>query len=132
MRLGICFVILLMCMQLAGCVSGIRSPEARIDGTSDASFDKSFTEVLQPLSAEKRRGLALALLSVLLPQNCLKPDAVMALTFFPASNERKADIRSCRTQLNGESYQEIIDAGNAKGSGATVPARASDSSIASH
>jgi hypothetical protein len=100
-------------MSLAGCASGIRSPDARIDGTSEASFDRSYVQVVQPLSPEKRRRFALALFSVLLPQKCLSSEAVIALTFLPASADRKAELRTCRVPLNGKSYQDIIDAADA-------------------
>jgi hypothetical protein len=99
-----------MAIGLTACTTGTRSPEARIDGTSEEAFDRSYARVVQHVATDKRRQLALDLLSVLLPQNCLRPEAVLYLTFFPASPDRKAEIRTCRVPLNGMSYQDIVDA----------------------
>ena len=121
MRIAPTCVFSLVAIGLASCASSIRSPDARIDGTSDASFDRSYIEVLQPLSSEKRRRFALALFSVLLPQNCLSSEAVIALTFLPASADRKAELHTCRVPLNGKSYQDIIDAADAKVGGFSDP-----------
>jgi hypothetical protein len=113
-------VFFMVVMQLVACVSGDRAPVVRIDGSSDAAFDHSYRQLLQPLSPDQRRRLALALLSALLQQNCLGTDAVMELTFFPAAPDREAQLRSCRAALNGKSYQDLIDAADAKAAAASV------------
>jgi hypothetical protein len=49
-----------------------------------------------------------------LPESCLSSEAVVALTFLPATAERKAGLRTCRAQLNGKSYRDIVEAADAK------------------
>lgn len=112
---------LLCALWLCGCAatSTAAKDAPRIDGTSDASFDSSYAQVIRPLSPQERRQFALALFSVLLPDQCLSPPALLGLTFLPASTERGADLRSCRTQLSGKSYSDIIDAANEKGHAAS-------------
>jgi len=113
------YVFFMVAMQLAACASSSRAPVPRIDGTSEASFDHSYVQLVQPLSQDQRRRLALALLSALLQENCLSTDEVLALTFLPASADREAQLRSCRAQLNGKSYQDLVDAADAKAAGAS-------------
>lgn len=102
---------------LAGCVAttpGARSDGPRLDGSSEASFDSSFAKVVRPLSAEDRRQLALALFGVLLAEKCLSANAILELTVLPVSTDRPADLHTCRTQLKGMSYRDIIDADKEK------------------
>jgi hypothetical protein len=107
----------LCALCLCGCAA--TSPggttDARIDGTSETSFDRSYDQVIRPLSPGERRQFALALFSVLLPDKCLGSDAVLELTFLPVSADRTAHLRSCRTQLDGKSYRDIINAANKNG-----------------
>lgn len=86
----------------------------RIDGTSDSAFDQSFAKLVKSLNGYKPRELALGLFTVLLPQNCLSTDAVMYLTFKPVTPKDAPIIRSCRAYLDGKSYQDIINAADAK------------------
>src|SRR5258708_8601321 len=102
---------------LVGCAAtspGARSSDPRIDGSSEASFDSSYSKVVRPLSAGDRRQFALALFSVLLADNCLSGNAIIELTFLPLSTDRPADLHTCRAQLNGKSYRDIIDAAKEK------------------
>jgi hypothetical protein len=110
---------------LVGCVAttpGARSDEPRLDGSSEASFDSSFAKVVRPLSAKDRRQLALALFGVLLAEKCLSSNAILELTFLPVSTDRPADLHTCRTQLKGMSYRDIIDADKEKERGSHTSA----------
>lgn len=110
----------LFVLWVCGCAAstGVKV-DPRIDGTSEASFDSSYAQIIRPLSPAERRQFALALFGVLLPAKCLSSDAVLALTFLPVSPERAADLRPCRTQLSGKSYREILDAAGEKGGAAS-------------
>jgi hypothetical protein len=102
---------------LVGCTTtspGARSGDPQIDGSSEASFDSSYAKVVRPLSAADRRQLALALFGVLLGDKCLSTNAILELTFLPVSTDRPADLHTCRAQLNGMSYRNIIDAAKEK------------------
>ena len=108
-------------LWLCGCAA--TSPggktDPRIDGSSEASFDRSYDQVIRPLSPGERRQFALALFAVLLPDQCLGSDALLELTFLPVSADRTPHLRSCRTELDGKSYRDIIDAANIKGGAAS-------------
>jgi hypothetical protein len=65
---------------------------------------------VRPLSAADRRQLALALFGSLVADKCLSTNATLELTFLPVSTDRPADLHTCRAQLNGMSYRDIIDA----------------------
>ena len=95
-------------------VSNVLAGTSRIDGTSEEAFDRSYTKLVRKLSQQEQRRLALALLSALLPEKCLSSDMVIALTFLPVSAEHRDGLRPCRAQLNGKSYQDLIEAADAK------------------
>ena len=102
---------------LVGCASssqGVRAGDPQIDGSSEASFRSSYARVVRPLSAAERRQLALALFGLLLGDKCLSTDGTIELTFLPVSIDRPADLHTCRAQLNGMSYRNIIDAAKEK------------------
>jgi hypothetical protein len=105
-----CLGIALLCVTVS---AGAKEPR-RIDGTSDASFDKSYGRLVQSLPAAERREFALAVFSVLLPHSCLTLDAVMSLTFLPASPKDAAGIRPCRGMLHGKSARDITEEANSK------------------
>ena len=113
MRLALTLVASLL-LGAYGCESIPKADDLRIDGTSEGSFDQSYAKIVQKLSPQEQRRFALALFTVLLPEKCLSSEAVLALTFLPASPERKAELRTCRAQLNGKSYQDIVEAADAK------------------
>ena len=110
MRLALTLVLIVVC----GCASSPKADNLRIDGTSDASFDKSYVSLVQTLSPQEQRSFALALFGVLLPEKCLSPEGVFVLTFLPASPEHAPQLRTCRAQLNGKSYQDIVVAADSK------------------
>ena len=90
----------------------------RIDGSSDASFYRSFAEVLRRIPAGARRELALSLFGVLLDKSCLSSTAMFELTFLAVSAGRPADLHTCRSHLNGMSYKDFIDSAKEKASDA--------------
>lgn len=102
--------------------AGAKEPR-RIDGTSEASFDKSYGRLVQSLPATERRKFALALFSVLFPHGCLTSDAAISLTFLPASPKDMAGIRPCRGVLHGKSSQDITEEANSKASAARSASR---------
>ena len=95
-----------------------RPGDLRIDGSSAASFDRSFAELLRRIPAEARRELALSLFGVLLDKRCLSSTAILELTFLAVSADRPADLHTCRSYLNGMTYKDIIDAAKEKESDA--------------
>jgi hypothetical protein len=84
---------------------------ARLDGSADAVFEKSFARLVRSLKTPERRTLALGLFGALLKHECLAPDAVVRLTFLPVEPRDGKAIRPCREHLHGMSYPEILKAG---------------------
>ena len=104
---SVCLSITLVCASTA--VSA-REP-VRIDATSEASFDASFAKLVRSLKSSDRRALALGLFGALLPHECLAPEAIIRLTFYPVEPKDAQAIRPCREYLHGMSYAEILEAG---------------------
>ena len=94
---------------------GIAPAEAkepvRIDGTTEASFERSFAKMVRSLKAPERRKLALGLFGALLKHECLAPETVIQLTFFPVAPRDGPFIRPCREHLHGMSYSDVLHAG---------------------
>jgi len=102
---------------IAGCAStshGAGPGDPRLDGSSDASFIRSYAKVVRPLAAGERRQFALALFGLLLGKECLSSNALIELMFLPVSTDRPANLRTCRDHLDGMSYRDIIDAQKAR------------------
>jgi len=89
-----------------------RALNTPIDGSSEVSFSTSYSNLAQKLSPRQARRFALALFAVLLPENCLSSDDLVRLTFFPVSPDRKGELGSCRIQLSGMTYQNVMEAAN--------------------
>ena len=106
------FSVVLICTT----VPAAAAAPARIDGTSEASFDASFAKLVRSLKAPERRTLALGLFGTLLPRECLAPEAIIHLTFSPVGPKDGPRVRPCREHLHGMSYQDILDAGEAPAS----------------
>lgn len=102
-----CLSIALICANAA---ASAREP-VRIDGTSERSFDTSFAKLVRSLKSTERRTLALGLFGALLTHECLAPEAVVRLTFYPVQPKDASAIRPCREHLHGMSYPEILEAG---------------------
>jgi hypothetical protein len=101
---------LTLCVITSSCA--VEAP--RIDSTSDQAFDKSFAKVVRSLHGYEPRQFALGLFGVLLPRNCLSPEATIHLTFAPVADSDGPLMRSCREQLEGKSYRDIIKEGEPK------------------
>jgi len=115
---------LLLAFTLAsGAGSAPAKEPARLDGTTEASFEASFAKLVRSLKAPERRTLALGLFGALLKHECLAPDAVVHLTFMPVEPKDGQMIRPCREHLHGMSYPEILQAGEppAKEAAAELP-----------
>ena len=89
-------------LLVAGCSSA-----PRIDGTSAQAFDSSYAKLLGSLGPEERFKLALAQLVVLAPTGCLASSAPES-SITRATGVPEADIRPCREQLHGMTYQDIM------------------------
>ena len=92
-----------MLLAAGGCASA-----PRIDGTSAQAFDSSYAKLLDSLTPEERLKLALAQLVVLAPTGCLASSASES-SITLATGVPEADIRPCREQLHGMTYQDIVD-----------------------
>lgn len=80
----------------------------RIDGTTDELFKVSFEKMVRLLKTSERRTFSLGLFGALLKHECLSDDAIVRLTFMPVDPRDAPLLSSCRTQLNGMSYAEIL------------------------
>jgi hypothetical protein len=87
----------------------------RIDGRSDASFDKSFAKLVRSLRGYEARAFTLGLFGVLLPKDCLSAETIVYLTFQPVSPADAPRIRPCREHLDGMSFKDIIEAADKQG-----------------
>lgn len=97
-------------LALGASAANAKEP-VRLDGTTEAAFDASFTRLVRSLKAPERRTLALGLFGALLKHECLAPEAVVRLTFAPVEPKDGPLIRPCRDHLHGMSYPEILQAG---------------------
>jgi hypothetical protein len=96
---------------VCGTASAWAREPVRLDSTTDATFDASFSKLVRSLKTPERRTLALGLFGALLKHECLAPEAVVQLTFMPLEPKDGQLIRSCREYLHGMSYPEILQAG---------------------
>lgn len=103
-------------------ISVFASEVPRIDSSSDGAFDKSFAKVVNSLHGYERRQFALGLFGVLLPRKCLSTEATLHLTFDPVAPGDGTLLRSCREQLQGKSYEDVIKEGEPKPSESHVGA----------
>ena len=89
-------------LLVTGCASA-----PRIDGTSAQAFDSSYAKLLDSLTPEERLKLALAQLVVLVPTGCVA-SSTSESSIALAAGAPEADIRPCRQQLHGMTYQDIM------------------------
>lgn len=91
------------------------SSTPKIDGSSDAAFEKSHAVLVESLSPENRLRLSLAEAIVLSPASCLKimqsPDQTLLNEAFGG----QADLKSCRKELNGLTFKDIMARAYPKG-----------------
>ena len=97
----------------------------RIDGSSHAAFERTHASVIASLSPEDRMRLSLAELIVQSPKGCL---TTKPLPGQPSLNETlggQADLSSCRKELHGLTFKDIMSRaypqGEPAGGGAPVP-----------
>ena len=95
----------------------------KIDGSSDAAFEKSHAGLVQSLSAENRLRLSLAEAIILSPENCLKIKQSPDMPMLNEAFEGQADLRSCRNQLNGLTFEDIMARAYPKGKTSGKPNR---------
>lgn len=94
-----------------GAASARAKEPVRLDGTTEESFDASFSKLVRSLKAPERRTLALGLFGALLRHECLAPEALVRLTLMPVEPKDGQMLRACRAHLHGLSYSEIPQAG---------------------
>jgi hypothetical protein len=97
-------------VMLAACAGN----PPRIDSSSDQAFDATFAKMVESLHGYDRRKLALGLFGELLPAQCLSADATIHLIFFPVAPGDAGLFRSCRSRLDGKTYEEILKEGEPK------------------
>lgn len=95
--------IALATMIVASCASA-----PRIDGSSEAAFERSHVAVVASLSSEDRMRLSLAELIVLSPKGCLATKPFPGQPFLDEALGGQADLSSCRTELHGLTFKDIM------------------------
>lgn len=90
-------------LAVAGCTSA-----PRVDGSSKASFERSYAAVLASLSPQDQLRLSLAQLIVLSPKGCLTTKPVPGKAFISESLGGQADLASCRKELHGLTFNDIM------------------------
>ena len=80
----------------------------RIDGSSQAAFERSHAAVNASLSPEDRMRLTLAELIVLSPKGCLTTKPLPDQPFLSESLGGQANLSSCRKELHGLTFKDIM------------------------
>ena len=80
----------------------------RIDGSSPAAFEHSHAAVVSSLSPEDRIRLSLAELIVLSPKGCLTTKGLPDQPFLSETLGGQADLSSCRKELHGLTFKDIM------------------------
>ncbi|MGY0613403.1 hypothetical protein [Luteimonas sp. A501] len=96
--------IALASLAIASCGSA-----PRIDGNSQAAFERSHAAVIAALSAEDRLRLSLAELIVLSPKGCLTTKSLAGQPFLNETLGGQADLSPCRKELHGLTFKDIMD-----------------------
>ncbi|WP_420008677.1 hypothetical protein [Xanthomonas sacchari] len=97
------WLIAMTAMTSASC-----SSTPRIDGRSPAAFERSHATVVAALSPEDRMRLSLAELIVLSRQGCLTSKSPASPPLINEILGGQADLVSCRKELNGLSFKDIM------------------------
>jgi hypothetical protein len=84
------------------------SSARKIDGGSEAAFDLSHARLVESLSPEDRLRLTLAEAIVLAPVGCLTSEPIPGQPFLTDSLGGQAVIRSCRKELHGMTFKDIM------------------------
>ena len=80
----------------------------RIDGSSQAAFARSHAALVASLSPGDQMRFSLAELIVLSPKNCLTRKPITGQPFLNKVLGGQADLRSCRKELNGLTFNDIM------------------------
>ncbi|WP_371184322.1 hypothetical protein [Xanthomonas sacchari] len=97
------WLIAMTAMAIASC-----SSTPRIDGRSRATFERSHATVVAALSPEDRMRFSLAELIVLSRQGCLTSKSPASKPLINEILGGQADLASCRKELNGLSFKDIM------------------------
>lgn len=89
-------------LAIASCSSA-----PKIDGSSQIAFERSHAVLIAALSPEDRIRLALAELIVLSPKGCLTSKPIAEQPFLNTLGGR-ADMSSCRKELHGLTFKDIM------------------------
>jgi hypothetical protein len=98
-----CSIPLLLVLGISAC-----SSVPKIDGSSDAAFDRSHVRLVDSISPQDRMRLSLAELIVLAPLGCLSPKPIARQPFLTKSLGGQASLRSCRKELDGQTFKDIM------------------------
>jgi hypothetical protein len=88
---------------LAGC-----SSVPRIDGSSDGSFERSHTKLMQSLTPSDQLRLLLAEGLIMEPRGCLTTEPVPGNPLLTDALGGQAVLRTCRKELDGLSFDDIM------------------------
>ena len=80
----------------------------RIDGSSDAAFDRSHAQLVESISPQDRMRLSLAEAIVLTPLGCATLKPIPGQPFLTKILGSQSNITSCRKELNGLSFKDIM------------------------
>ena len=80
----------------------------KIDGSSHDSFERSHAAVIASLSPEDRLRLTLAELIILPPKGCLTTKPLPGQSFLNDMFGGQADLSSCRKELHGLTFKDIM------------------------
>jgi hypothetical protein len=98
-----CSIALLLLLSLSACSSA-----PTIDGSSDAAFDRSHARLVESISPQDRMRLSLAEAIVLAPLGCVTSKPIPGQPFLTETLGGQANITSCRKELNGLSFKDIM------------------------
>src|SRR4249919_2850036 len=84
------------------------SSTPRIDGSSLAAFERSHAAVVASLSPKDRVRFTLAELIILVPKGCLTTKPLSDQPFFNAILGGQTDLSSCRKELHGLTFKDIM------------------------
>lgn len=96
-------IAMLVVLGIAACKS-----VPAIDGGSGAAFDRSHARLIESISPQDRMRLSLAELIVLAPLGCLSSRPIPGQPFLTKNLGGQANIRSCRKELDGLAFKDII------------------------
>jgi hypothetical protein len=98
-----CSTALLLLLSISACNS-----VPTIDGSSDAAFDRSHARLVESISPQDRMRLGLAEAIVLTPLGCATSKPVPGQPFLTKTLGGQTNITSCRKELNGLSFKDIM------------------------